>query len=161
VTDLGFIQKTPLFRARSHNKAKDEAQKVATFADRLKRVSHQLARELYTLYAVLKHPNVPWYAKACAAGSVAYAVSPVTLIPDCIPVLGQLDNLLAILFGSALMKRMIPHELLETCRQQARDVSCLRLPHKRVIAILLSSSWALSLVIGIFLLRQWWPLHVL
>ena len=112
------------------------------------------------LYTALKHLEVPWYAKACAAGAVASDISPVNLIPDCIPVLGQLDDLLVTLLGLALMKRMIPHELLEICRQQARDVSRVGPLNKTVIAILVAS-WGLSLVVGIVLLRQLWPLHVL
>lgn len=112
------------------------------------------------LYTALKHPEVPWYAKACAAGAVAYDVSPVNLIPDCIPVLGQLDDLLVTLLGLALMKRMIPHELLEICRQQARDVSRVGPLNKTVIGLLVAS-WTLSLVVGIVILRQLWPLLVL
>jgi hypothetical protein len=76
-------------------------------------------------------------------------------------VLGQLDDLLVTLLGLALMKRMIPCELLEICRLQARDISHAGPLHKTVMPALLVASWALSLVVGIVLLRQWWPLHVL
>ncbi len=75
--------------------------------------------------------------------------------------LGQPDDLLVTLLGLALMNRMIPYELLEICRQQARDVSGVGSVHKTAIAALFVASWALSLVIGLVLLRQWWPLHVL
>lgn len=128
----------------------------SAFADRWKRVGREIAQELYTLFAALKHPRVPWYAKACAGSAVAYTLSPVNLIPDCIPVLGQLDDLLALLLGSALMKRMIPRELLETCRQQAQEVADLNLPYKGKVPILVIVSWTLSLILAFVLLRQFW-----
>lgn len=150
------IRNLPLFCGLSYAESHDTARTKITFADRWKRLGREFAQELFTLYAALKHPRVPWYAKACAAGAVAYAVSPVTLIPDWIPVIGQMDNLLALLSGSALMRRMIPHELLETCRQQAQEVMDLRLPHKRIVPILVIFSWAFSLVLAFVLLRQFW-----
>lgn len=161
MTGSGFIHKALLFRELSRAESKDERRKSAGFTDRWRHSSRQLGEELSTLYVALKHPCVPWYAKACAACAVAYAVSPVNLIPNCIPVLGQLDDLLAILLGLALMKRMIPCELLEMCRQQARDVSPVGPVYKAAIPAFLVASWALSLVIWIVFLRQCWPLHVL
>lgn len=160
MTGSGFTHKAPLLRELSRAESKDGARKSSAFAG-LRRRPSQLAQELSVLYAALKRPEVPWYAKACAAGAVAYDVSPVNLIPDCIPVLGQLDDLLVTLLGLALMKRMIPCELLEICRLQARDISHAGPLHKTVMPALLVASWALSLVVGIVLLRQWWPLHVL
>jgi uncharacterized membrane protein YkvA (DUF1232 family) len=159
MTGSGFIHKAPPFHELSRAESKDGARKSSASAGWRKRPS-QLAQELSVLFAALKHPDVPWYAKACAAGAVAYDVSPVNLIPDCIPVLGQLDDLLVTMLGLALMRRMIPCELLEICRQQARDVSQVGPLRKTVVPALLVASWALSLVVGIVLLRQWWPLHV-
>jgi len=159
MSDSGFIHKAPLLRKLSRPESTGAARKSTAFAG-LRTCSNRLAQELTVLYAALKHPDVPWYAKACAAGAVAYDVSPVNLIPDCIPVLGQLDDLLVTLLGLALMKRVIPHELLEVCRQQARDISSVGHLNKTVIALLIAS-WALSLVVGIVVLRQLWSLDVL
>ena len=159
MTSSGFTHKAPLLRELSRAKSKEGARKSSAFAS-WRRCPSRLTQELAVLYTALKHLEVPWYAKACAAGAVASDISPVNLIPDCIPVLGQLDDLLVTLLGLALMKRMIPHELLEICRQQARDVSRVGPLNKTVIALLVAS-WALSLVVGIVVLRQLWSLHVL
>ncbi|HYA33670.1 MAG TPA: DUF1232 domain-containing protein [Candidatus Bathyarchaeia archaeon] len=128
---------------------------------RAKESTGQFTHELNTLYAALKHPAVPWHAKACAAGAVAYAMSPVTLIPDFIPVLGQLDNMLALIIGMALLRRMIPTELLEICRQQARDLVRTHSAHKVLLPTLFVFSWGLSLVGGVVLLQQWCLFDVL
>ncbi|MFZ0926211.1 MAG: DUF1232 domain-containing protein [Halobacteriota archaeon] len=155
----GFTHKAPLLHELFRAESTGAARKSSAFAG-WRRCPNRLAQELAVLYTALKHPEVPWYAKACAAGAVAYDVSPVNLIPDCIPVLGQLDDLLVTLLGLALMKRMIPCELLDICRQQARDISRVNPVNKTVIALLVAS-WTLSLVVGIVVLRQFWPLHVL
>ena len=55
--------------------------------------ARRLRREVYALYLACRDPRVPWYAKAVAAGIIAYAFSPIDLIPDFIPVLGYLDEL--------------------------------------------------------------------
>jgi len=159
LTGSGFTHKAPLLRELSRAESAGTARKSSALAG-WRRCPSRLAQELAVLCTALKHPEVPWYAKACAAGAVAYDVSPVNLIPDCIPVLGQLDDLLVTLLGVALMRRMIPHELLEICRQQARDVSRVGPLNKTVIALLVAS-WGLSLVVGIVVVRQLWPLHVL
>ena len=160
MTGSGFTQKAPLLRELTSAESTGAARKSSAFAG-WRRCPSQLAQELSVLFSALKHPDVPWYTKACAAGAVAYDVSPVNLIPNCIPLLGQLDDLLVTLLGLALMKRMIPYELLEICRQQARDVSGVGSVYKTAIAALFVVSWVLSLVIGLVLLRQWWPLHIL
>jgi len=64
---------------------------------------------------------VPWYAKVLAACVVAYAFSPIDLIPDFIPVLGYLDDLLLVPLGIALVIKMIPPEVMQECRTQAQD----------------------------------------
>jgi uncharacterized membrane protein YkvA (DUF1232 family) len=62
------------------------------------RVSH-LKRETYALYLAARHPHTPWYAKLFVAGVVAYAFSPIDLIPDFVPVLGYLDDLILVPLG--------------------------------------------------------------
>jgi uncharacterized membrane protein YkvA (DUF1232 family) len=77
--------------------------------------------ETYALYFALRHPAVPWYTKVLIACVVAYAVSPIDLIPDFIPVLGLLDDLLLVPFGIAFILRSLPPAILNECRQQARQ----------------------------------------
>ena len=62
---------------------------------RLRAWARAITRDVHALYLAGRDPRVPWYAKAAAAGVAAYALSPIDLIPDFIPVLGQLDDLLA------------------------------------------------------------------
>jgi uncharacterized membrane protein YkvA (DUF1232 family) len=79
-----------------------------------------LKKETYTLYLACRHPAVPWYAKALALIVVGYALSPIDLIPDFVPVLGYLDDLILIPLGIMLVIRLIPEEVLAECRHQAK-----------------------------------------
>ena len=78
-----------------------------------------LKRDTYALYLAGRDPRVPWYAKALAAAVVAYALSPIDLIPDFIPVLGYLDDLLLVPLGLALALRLIPVPVMAECRREA------------------------------------------
>jgi uncharacterized membrane protein YkvA (DUF1232 family) len=89
--------------------------------DRLRKKTEELEKETYALYLAYRDPRVPWYAKAVAAATVAYAVSPIDLIPDFIPVLGYLDDLLIVPAGIALSIRLIPAEIMTECRQKAHE----------------------------------------
>jgi uncharacterized membrane protein YkvA (DUF1232 family) len=71
------------------------------------------------LYLAARDPRVPWYAKIVAAGVAAYALSPIDLIPDFIPVIGYLDDIILVPLGIALAIRLIPPALLEEHRQSA------------------------------------------
>ncbi len=73
-----------------------------------KAVARRLKREVRALYLAYRDPRTPWYGRAFAAIVVAYALSPIDLIPDPIPVLGYLDDLILIPLGVALALRMIP-----------------------------------------------------
>jgi uncharacterized membrane protein YkvA (DUF1232 family) len=89
---------------------------------RLKRWAQRLRVEVHALYLAYKDPRVPWYARVLAAVVVAYAFSPIDLIPDPIPVLGYLDDLVIIPLGVALAIKMIPSQVLAECREEARGV---------------------------------------
>jgi uncharacterized membrane protein YkvA (DUF1232 family) len=78
-----------------------------------------LKRDTYALFLACRDPRVPWYAKALAAAVVAYALSPIDLIPDFIPVLGYLDDLLLVPLGLALALRLIPAPVMAECRREA------------------------------------------
>ena len=64
--------------------------------------------ELYALYLAARHPETPWYAKLIVAGFVAYAVTPVDFVPDAIPILGLVDDLIFIPLAVALAIRFVP-----------------------------------------------------
>ena len=79
----------------------------------------ELKREVYALYFACRDPRVPWYAKALAVGVVAYAFSPIDLIPDFIPVLGYLDELVILPIGVLAARSMVPPEVMAECRDRA------------------------------------------
>ncbi len=79
----------------------------------------QLKNDTYTLYLASKHPQVPWYLKLFIALIVLYALSPIDLIPDFVPVLGYLDDIIIIAAGFSLAIKMIPGEVLLECRAKA------------------------------------------
>ena len=81
--------------------------------------ARRLKREVRALYLAYRDPRTPWYGRMLAALVVAYALSPIDLIPDPIPVLGYLDDLILIPLGVALALRMIPREVMAECRAQA------------------------------------------
>ena len=86
------------------------------------RVRH-LKTELVAIGLSLKNPRTPWYAKAVAAIVVAYALSPIDLIPDFIPVLGYLDDLILVPLGIVVAIKLIPTEVLEECRVRAQETN--------------------------------------
>ena len=81
----------------------------------------QLKVETYALYLAYREPEVPWYAKVWVACVVGYALSPIDLIPDFIPVLGYLDDLIIVPLGITLALKMIPAPVMEQCRVRARE----------------------------------------
>jgi uncharacterized membrane protein YkvA (DUF1232 family) len=85
---------------------------------RLKSWAQKLKTETFALYFAYRDPRTPWYAKAIAAFVVVYTFSPIDLIPDFIPVLGYLDDLIITPLGLALAIRLIPTEVMDAARQQ-------------------------------------------
>ena len=81
-----------------------------------------LKRETFTLYLVCRHPRVPWYAKFLAFIVVGYALSPIDLIPDFIPVLGYLDDLILIPLGIMLVIRLVPADVVAECRARSEEI---------------------------------------
>jgi len=80
-----------------------------------------LKREVYALSLAVKDPRVPWYAKIFALLIIGYALSPIDLIPDFIPIIGYVDDLILIPAGIILLIKMIPKEVMEECREKARS----------------------------------------
>jgi len=86
--------------------------------EKLKSHARALKKEVAVIYMAAKDPRTPWYAKGIAFVTIAYALSPVDLIPDFIPILGYLDDLVIVPAGIALAMRMIPPEVLAEARGQ-------------------------------------------
>lgn len=110
--------------------------------------------ETYALYLAYRDPRVPWYARLFAACVVAYAFSPIDLIPDPIPVLGYLDDLILIPLGVALALRMIPPSVLAECRQRARTAMAEGKPTNWLAAGVIIALWLLLAAWVIVLLLQ-------
>ena len=110
----------------------------------------QLKRESYTLYLALRHPHTPWYARLVVACVVAYAFSPIDLIPDFIPVLGYLDDLILVPMGIALALRLIPTSVLDECRQAAAQAH--EKPTNWLAAAVIVLIWLLIAAYGLRLL---------
>jgi uncharacterized membrane protein YkvA (DUF1232 family) len=118
--------------------------------DRLKARARSLTRETLALYLVARNPRTPWYAKLLAAAVVAYALSPFDLIPDFVPVLGYLDDLIIVPAGIALVLRLVPAEVLADCREQARlrtDRPVSRVGAAIVLGVWLACGLALLLLV--------------
>jgi uncharacterized membrane protein YkvA (DUF1232 family) len=107
--------------------------------ERWKEKARALKREVHALYFACRDPRVPWYAKALAIAVVAYALSPIDLIPDFIPVLGLLDDLLVVPLGVMAVRRMIDVAILEECRQRA--VQAKAAPRSWVAAAVIVLLW--------------------
>ncbi len=107
----------------------------------LKNRAHVLKREAYALYIAIHDPRVPWYAKVFMGLVVAHTFSPIDLIPDFIPLLGYLDDLVVIPLGIALALKMIPAEVMADVRQQADELLRQDKPISRAGAIMVIAIW--------------------
>jgi uncharacterized membrane protein YkvA (DUF1232 family) len=91
--------------------------------DRVRRRARLLKRDTYALYLACRDPRTPWYARVLAGAIVAYALSPIDLIPDFIPVLGYVDDLIIVPLGLMLALKLIPGPVLAECRERAQDIT--------------------------------------
>ena len=110
----------------------------------------QLRAETHALYLAARHPQTPWYAKLAVAAIVAYALSPIDLIPDFVPILGYVDDLVLIPLGIALAVKLIPSGVLRECRARAREQFADGAPASRRAAAVILAIWLLMAVIGAF-----------
>jgi len=115
-----------------------------------KKRANQLKQEVFALWIAYRKPGVPWYAKAFCALVVAYAFSPIDLIPDFIPVLGYLDDLVLIPLGVALAIKMIPADILSTAREEALQRIAEGKKDNWVIGGLIVLSWVVVVVLIIW-----------
>jgi uncharacterized membrane protein YkvA (DUF1232 family) len=121
--------------------------------ERLKSWARSLKTELYVLYLAYRDPRVPWYARLLAVIVVGYAFSPIDLIPDPIPILGYLDDLLLVPAGIWLTIRLIPTEVLSECRTRAIVEFQKGTPTNWVAAGIIIGVWILlAVLLGVILL---------
>jgi uncharacterized membrane protein YkvA (DUF1232 family) len=120
--------------------------------DTLKTRAAALKQELVALYFAARDPRTPWYAKVFSVCVVAYALSPIDLIPDPIPILGYVDDLLLLPLGIYLALRMIPAEVLTECRVKAAESK--RLPRNWWAAAVIVSLWLTILILAGYFMIQ-------
>lgn len=113
--------------------------------DSWKQKVRQLKRETYALYLAYQDPRVPWTAKIVVMCIVGYALSPIDLIPDAIPILGQLDDLILIPVGIALAIRLIPADVLDACRERAAVELEQNRPTSRVAGVMIVLIWVVAI----------------
>jgi len=98
-----------------------------------------IKRDVVALWYAARDPRVPWYAKVVAACVVAYALSPIDLIPDFIPVLGYLDDLVIVPLGIIAAVKLVPEELMAEFRERAARLE--QRPKSYAGAILIAAIW--------------------
>jgi uncharacterized membrane protein YkvA (DUF1232 family) len=119
--------------------------------DAAKLWARSLKRDISALWIAARDPRVPWYAKATAGAVVAYALSPVDLIPDFVPVLGYLDDIILVPLGILLVVRLVPAELMAEFRAQAAQAG--RRPRSMVGLAVIILIW---LAVAIWLGTLFW-----
>lgn len=122
--------------------------------DRWKQRAGQLKTETYALYLAYKDPRTPWYARVFAALVVGYAFSPIDLVPDFIPVLGYLDDLILVPLGAALAVKLIPPDVLAESREKAGKEMSEGKPTNWAAAAVIIAIWLLLAVMAVLLMAR-------
>ena len=117
---------------------------------RLKERAGRLKVETFALYLAARDPRTPWYAKLLIMGVVAYALSPVDLIPDFIPVLGYLDDIILIPIGISLALRLVPPTVMSECRAEASRSLEKHVRGTRIAGAVIIAVWLLLAALLIF-----------
>src|ERR1043165_6563029 len=106
-----------------------------------------LKLELIALALAARHPRTPWYAKLVVAGCVAYALTPVDFVPDAIPVIGFIDDLIFIPLAIALAARFIPAPVLADCRARSHEIEARTPKLSRTAWVLIALAWISVIVL--------------
>ena len=124
--------------------------------ERWQQQARYLKREVYAIYLACKDPRLPWYTRVLALCVVGYAFSPIDLIPDFIPVLGHLDDLILIPLGIAAVIKLIPPPILDECRDKAQTRLSAGKPTNWVAACVIIFIWLLLAIAAFLLVRRVW-----
>jgi uncharacterized membrane protein YkvA (DUF1232 family) len=117
-----------------------------------KQRARQLKMETYAVYLAYKDPRVPWYARLFAALVAGYAFSPIDLIPDPIPILGYLDDLILVPLGVVLALKMIPPDVMAECREKAQAITSQGKPTNWGAAAVIVAVWVLLAAVAVLLI---------
>ena len=113
-----------------------------------KQKAAELKIQTYALYLACRDPKTPWFAKGFTLLVVAYAFSPIDLIPDFIPIIGYLDDLVIIPLGVVLAVKMIPEPVMKACQARARVMTAQETPHSTLLYVLFLGVWAAVLLLA-------------
>lgn len=116
----------------------------------LKARARQLKVELIALALAARHPHTPWYAKLVVAGCVAYALTPVDFVPDAVPVIGMVDDLIFIPLAVALAVRFVPAPVLADCRARSVQIEARAPRLSRTAWALVVAAWAAAITLLAF-----------
>jgi uncharacterized membrane protein YkvA (DUF1232 family) len=118
-----------------------------------KRRARSVRRDIRALYLARRDPRIPRYARLLAVAIVAYALSPIDLIPDFIPVLGYLDDLMLVPLGVVLLVKLIPPGVLDEYRIKAGE-SDFVIAKNRAAAIFIVALWVCGIVLAVYFLYR-------
>jgi len=121
---------------------------------RIKSWASRLKRDAHAIYLASRDPRVPWYAKVLAIGVAGYALSPIDLIPDFIPVIGYLDELVLLPLGIWLVVTLIPPEVMAECRARANEAGQRPISRAGMVAIVLL--WITGALTLAWIGYAWW-----
>ena len=116
-----------------------------------RRRARELSAQTYALYLAYRHPKTPWYAKVFAALVVGYVFSPIDPIPDFIPGVGLLDEMVVVPVGVLIAVKMIPRQVMEECQEKAREMAEGEKPVSRLAAVAVVVVWLLCVALAVFL----------
>jgi uncharacterized membrane protein YkvA (DUF1232 family) len=118
-------------------------------AEKWKQRARRLKIETYAICLAYKDPRVPWYARVFAACVVGYAFSPIDLVPDPIPILGYVDDLILIPLGIMLALKMIPQSVMSECREKAQTLIEQGKPTNWIAAGVIITIWVLLAALAV------------
>ena len=122
---------------------------MGQFIEQWKQQAKKLKIEVYALYLAYRDPRVPLYARVFAGCVVGYAFSPIDLIPDFIPIIGYLDDLILVPLGIKIALSMIPENVMIESREKAQEIIRQGKPVNRVAAVIIISIWLLLAALSI------------
>jgi uncharacterized membrane protein YkvA (DUF1232 family) len=120
----------------------------------LKTWASALKRDVHAIYLAARDPRVPWYAKLIAVAVAGYALSPIDLIPDFVPVLGYVDDLIIVPLGIWLVVWLVPKEIMAECRAVASMASTPS--HGKVAATIVVAVWIFGAALLVWLALAHW-----
>ncbi|WP_100408406.1 YkvA family protein [Bacillus solitudinis] len=114
--------------------------------EKIKAWAQNLKRQIFVLYFAYKDKRVPWYVKLFTGFVVAYAFSPVDLIPDFIPILGYLDDVIIVPLGIMFSLKMIPKDVLSDCEVKAKEKMRNGKPKNWIVGSIILLVWILIIL---------------